>query len=274
MMLLHLMIILMYLVSSAGYLVFLFAQKEWLNKAAYGSLAAGFALHTGRIAAAWIHLGYVPVQNLHHTLSFAAWTLAGAYLLLKYRYHLKILGLFAAPLTALIMIIASFVPDVAPAEPSSLFKSIWLVAHVIMIFLGDAALALACGTGILYLLQEHAIKTKSNRFFLRRLPSLQFLDFTGYSFVITGFTLLTIGLITGMVYAQAVWGHFWSWDPKEIWSGVTWLIYAALLHERLVAGWRGRRAAIMSIIGFAAVLFTFFGVNFFLEGHHDVFTRW
>lgn len=271
---LHLLIILFYLLSSMGYLIYLFAQKEWLNRTAYGSLAVGFLLHTGWIAVAWIHLGYPPVQNLHHTLSFAAWTLAGAYLMLKYRYRLKVLGLFAAPLTALIMLVSLFIPDVPPVEPSSLFKNVWLITHVVVIFLGDAALALACGTGILYLIQEHAIKTKSSRFFFRRLPSLQFIDITGYSFIIAGFTLMTIGLITGFVYAQAVWGRYWSWDPKEIWSVITWLIYAALLHERLVAGWRGRRAAIMAVIGFAAVLFTFLGVNFLLEGHHDVFTRW
>jgi ABC-type transport system involved in cytochrome c biogenesis permease subunit len=85
--------------------------------------------------------------------------------------------------------------------------------------------------------------------------------------------MLTIGLITGLVYAKSVWGRFWSWDPKEIWSGITWLIYAALLHERLAVGWRGRKAAIMAIIGFAVLLFTFFGVNFLLKGHHGVFTK-
>jgi ABC-type transport system involved in cytochrome c biogenesis permease subunit len=85
--------------------------------------------------------------------------------------------------------------------------------------------------------------------------------------------MLTFGLITGFVYAKAVWGRFWSWDPKEIWSGITWLLYAALLHQRLTVGWRGRRAAIMAIIGFAIILFTFLGVNFLLQGHHGEFTK-
>jgi ABC-type transport system involved in cytochrome c biogenesis permease subunit len=83
-----------------------------------------------------------------------------------------------------------------------------------------------------------------------------------------------VGLITGFIWAHVVWGRFWSWDPKEVWSGITWLIYAALLHERLVAGLRGRRAAVLAIIGFAAMLFTFLGVNLLLEGHHNEFTRW
>jgi len=84
---------------------------------------------------------------------------------------------------------------------------------------------------------------------------------------------MTVGLITGFVYAKALWGKFWSWDPKEIWSGITWLLYAALLHERLAVGWRGKKSAVMAIIGFAFLLFTFLGVNFFLKGHHGEFTQ-
>ncbi|MCG2830968.1 MAG: cytochrome c biogenesis protein CcsA [Desulfobacteraceae bacterium] len=110
-------------------------------------------------------------------------------------------------------------------------------------------------------------------FFFRRLPSLELLDTAGYTCIVVGFTMLTIGLATGLVYAKMVWGKFWSWDPKEVWSGITWLLYAALLHERLTVGWRGRKAAIMAIVGLAVLLFTFFGVNFLLKGHHGEFTR-
>ena len=159
---------------------------------------------------------------------------------------------------------------------SGLFKSIWLVLHVVVIFLGEAAFALACGTGILYLLQENAIKSKSrgSRFFFKRLPSLELLDSTGYHCIVAGFALLTFGLITGLVYAKTVWGRFWSWDPKEVWSMASWLLYAAVLHGRLASGWRGRRAAWMAIVGFIVLLFTFFGVNLLFEGHHGEFTQW
>ena len=265
-------IIFLYVLSSTGYILFLFAQKQQYHRMAYHAMLAGFAVHTVLIGYEFFRIGYLPAQNLHQTLLIAGWSLAGVYLLLKYRYRLNILGVFAAPLTTAIVIFAFWVPSVAVA-PTPLFKSLWLVVHIIIIFLAEAAMALACGTGILYLIQENAIKNKTNRFFLKRLPSLEFLDRTGYRFIVTGFTLLTIGLITGFVYAQLVWGKFWSWDNKEVWSVISWLIYAALLHGRLVSGWRGRRAAIMAIIGFAALLFTFFGVNFLLEGHHDEFTR-
>ncbi|MBS3757601.1 MAG: c-type cytochrome biogenesis protein CcsB [Desulfobacterales bacterium] len=266
-------IIFLYMLSSAAYLGFFMMQNKILQPIAYSVLMGGFLLHTGLMGYQYVQIGQMPVQNLHQTLSFAAWALAGVYLLLRYRFHLKILGAYTAPLTTLMMIVAFCVPQTTET-PSTILNSIWLIIHVAIIFIGEAALALAGGTGGLYLLQEHAIKTKNTRFFFKRLPSLEFLDSAGYMFIITGFTLLTVGLITGFIYAEKVWGKIWSWDPKEIWSVITWLIYAALLHERLVAGWRGRRAAIMAIIGFAALIFTFFGVNFFLEGHHNEFTRW
>jgi cytochrome c-type biogenesis protein CcsB len=170
------------------------------------------------------------------------------------------------------MVIAARFPN-APDQMNKTLNNLWLVVHVVAVFIGEASFALACGVGLLYLLQEHAIKSKKHGFFFRRLPSLELLDTTGYACILTGFAMLTFGLITGFVYAKAVWGRFWSWDPKEIWSGITWLLYAALLHQRLTVGWRGRRAAIMAIIGFAIILFTFLGVNFLLQGHHGEFTR-
>ncbi len=266
-------IILLYLLSAMGYVAFLFSQKAWFHRISYGMLLAGFLVHTGVILYKIAVIQTIPVYNLHQTLSFAAWTLAGVYLFLKYKFRLNILGAYVAPLVTAIMAIVFSLPE-SPVHHGTLFNNLWLICHVVFIFIGEAALALACGAGVLYLIQEHAIKSKTSRFFRKRLPSLEFLDTTGYVFIFTGFTFLTIGLITGFIYAQQVWGRFWSWDPKEIGSGITWLIYAALLHERLVAGWRGRRAAIMAIIGFAAVVFTFLGVNLLLEGHHEPFTKW
>ncbi len=262
-----------YLAGTIGYLVYLFAQKEAYHRAAYALILAGFLTNTGLIVAEYLQDANIPVRNLHETLVFAAWVLTGVFLLVRYQSGLKILGVFAAPLITIMTAAALYVPDTAVVIKTP-FDNVWLVVHVILVFIGEASLALACGTGILYLIQEHSIKGKRLRFFFKRLPSLDLLDGTGYAFIVLGFSSLTVGLITGFVYARSVWGHFWSGDPKEVWSGITWLIYAALLHERLVAGWRGRRAAIFAIIGFAAVLFTFFGVNFFLKGHHHAFTRW
>lgn len=267
-----LVVIICYMLSTIGYLSYLFLQKDYLQKTGFYLLAAGFLCHTAEIGYQFIQSGHFPVNNLHETLSLVGWTMAGVFLLFQDRFGLKILGVYAAPLITFAMVIAARLPDV-PKETGNLLKSMWLVTHVVAIFIGEAALALACGAGIMYLIQEHAIKSKHRGFFFRRLPSLELLDSTGYACIVTGFTMLTFGLITGLIYAKSVWGRFWSWDPKEVWSGITWLLYAALLHQRLTIGWRGRRAAVMAIIGFAVILFTFLGVNFFLKGHHGEFTR-
>ena len=198
--------------------------------------------------------------------------MTGVFLVARYKTGIKIMGIFAAPLVTLTMLAATQLPK-DPGQVRDVFNSFWLVFHVMAIFIGEAAFALACGIGLLYLLQEQEIKKKRHGFFYRRLPSLDQLDAAGYGSIIVGFSFLTLGLVTGFVYAKTVWGRFWGWDPKEVWSGITWLLYAVLLHERLAVGWRGRRSAIMAIVGFAVILFTFLGVNFLWQGHHTEFTK-
>jgi cytochrome c-type biogenesis protein CcsB len=261
-----------YLLSTAGYLAYLFLQKNYLQRTAFYLLMVGFLFHSVVICYGFIKSGHIPIHNLRETLFIAGWAVAGVFLIFQYKFNLKILGIYAAPLATLVMVIASQLPR-DPGQAKDIFNSFWLTFHVMTIFVGEASFALACGVGLLYLVQEHAIKSKNHGFFFRRLPSLDLLDTTGYACIIVGFTMLTLGLVTGFVYAKSVWGKFWSWDPKEVWSGITWLLYAALLHQRLTIGWRGRRAAIMAIIGFAVIVFTFLGVNFLLQGHHGEFTR-
>lgn len=264
--------VLLYMLSAAAYLAFFFLQRKALERAGFFLILAGFLCQTAAIAADFVRQGHLPASNLRETLAFAGWTVAGAFLVLHVRYRLKVLGLVAAPFVTLITVVAAQLPD-SPAEAAALFKSFWLIAHVTVIFVGESAFALAAGVGGLYLLQEGSIKFKKRRFLLKRLPSLDLLDSAGYACIVIGFTMMTLGLISGFVYAKAVWGRFWSWDPKEVWSGITWLFYAVLLHERLAVGWRGRKSAIMAIVGFAFLVFTFLGVNLLLEGHHQEFTR-
>ncbi len=262
----------LYGTSTFAYFVYFFKQNQTLQKKAFFLLAAGALTHFLGTTISSVAMGTLPVHNLQQTLLTAALMVSGVFIMMKQRFDLKVLGLFAAPLILIMMLTALILPG---SEPSNvmLLKGFWLIAHVTMIFAGEAALALACGAGILYLIQEKSIKEKRRGFFYSRLPSLDLLDNTSYTSVVTGFTLLTAGLITGLIYAKTVWGAFWRWDPKEIWSAVTWLIYAALLHGRLTSGWRGRKSAIMTVLGFAVLLFTFFGVNMLIGGHHQTFTK-
>ena len=263
----------LYSLSTVAYIAFLFMQKKAMHRYGVWLLSAGLAVHTLSIGTQAFATGHFPVNTLRDTLSFAGWGVAGVFLLFHYRYRVKVMGIFAAPLAAAIMMVVATMPATAVAAKPML-KSLWLVSHVTFIFIGEAGLALACGLGVLYLTQEKAIKSKKPGFFFRRLPSLDQLDTAGYGCILGGFIMMTLGLILGVVYAKTIWGRFWSWDPKEVWSGISWLLYAAMIHMRLSVGWRGRRSAIMAIFGFAAVLFTFLGVNLFLSGHHGEFTRW
>ena len=265
-------VVVLYVLSAAGYLIFLFRQKERFNLAGFYLLLAGFGLHTIFILYGFIRAGYLPVHNLGETLSIAGWAIAGLFTLLQVKYNLKILGVYAAPLAAAATVAAALL-FTEPVQADKILESYWLFFHIVTVFMGDAAFALACGLGIIYLVQERTIKNKTHGFFFKRLPSLEFIDSTAYACVVIGFTLLTIGLFTGFIYAKTVWGRFWSWDPNEVWSGITWLLYAALLHGRVSLGWRGKKAAIMAIIGFVVLMFTFFGVNFLLTGHHGPFTK-
>lgn len=264
--------ILLYMASTAAYLLFLFLQKNRFFLAGKLLLSAGFLLNFSAFGYLFLQSGHFPARNLHQTLLFSSAVLSGAFLVFQFRFRLKILGVYVAPLAATMVTIASFLPSEA-GQNSALFKSFWMVIHLATVFCGYAAFTLAFGIGILYLMQEKSIKSKHHGFFYKRLPSLDLLDSAGYACIVAGFTLLSIGLASGFIFAKTVWGRFFSWDPKEVWSCIVWLVYGAIIHGRLAVGWRGRRAAIMAIIGFLLLLFTFFGVNFLLEGHHGEFTR-
>jgi cytochrome c-type biogenesis protein CcsB len=136
-------------------------------------------------------------------------------------------------------------------------------------FLGDGMFAVTFIAGIMYLIQEYQIKNKKFGSLYARLPSLETLDSISRHSLMYGFPLLTIGMITGAIYAQHALGSYWRWDPKEVWSLITWLLYAALLHERLAVGWRGRRAAFMAIFAFLVLIFSFVGVSVWLSDYHS-----
>lgn len=262
----------LYILGAGGYIVFIVVQEKNIHKIASKILLGGFIFHTISLVLRYIEVGHMPVASLPESLSFFAWATVGAYLLIQLRYNIMVLGSFVSPIATVLMLISFLLPrEVTPVSPT--LKSLWLTIHVGTAFIGNGAFALAFCASIMYLIQERQIKSKKFGAFYHRLPSLSILDDLNYRCLILGFPMLTVGIVTGSIYAQYVWGTYWSWDPKETWSLITWLIYAALLHERLAVGWRGRRAAIMAIIGFMALLFTFLGVNYILKGHHE-FSRW
>ena len=166
------------------------------------------------------------------------------------------------------MAYASMSPNVSdriqPLIPA--LKSNWLIAHVITCFLGYAGFAIAFAISFMYLFKQRDVEGKSS--LLSYFPKPRVLDELTHQMVMFGFLFLSIGIITGAVWANSAWGSYWSWDPKETWSLITWFIYATLLHARMMRGWYGKRIAYLAIIGFMAVIFTYFGVNY-LPGLHS-----
>ncbi len=166
------------------------------------------------------------------------------------------------------MLSSSVLPREINPSLNPVLKSYWLGIHTTLAFLGDAAFAMAAGVGVMYLIQERYVKSKHPGGLFQRLPSLQVLDELNYRLITLGFPLLTLAILTGVIWANTAWGSYWRWDPKEVWSLITWLIYALVLHLRLTVGWRGKKAAFLSIVGFILIIFTFFGVNLLLKGLH------
>jgi len=236
-----------------------------------GLIAQTFALILRWVESYKLGIGHAPLSNLYESLIFFAWATVLLYLIIEWRIKSRSLGAFVIPFAFLAIAYASFSPHVnsriQPLIPA--LQSNWLISHVLTCFFGYAAFTIACGLGLMYLLKGLG-EAGGSRPFLRLLPGREILDELSYHSIVIGFIFLTLGIITGSVWAYSAWGSYWSWDPKETWSLITWLIYAAMLHSRFVRGWRGKRMAIMSIIGFGSVLFTYFGVNY-LPGLHSYF---
>ena len=263
-----------YFLAFMAYLLGMVMNRAFFSRLGTYLSLLGFTAQTLAIILRWVEsykmgIGHAPLSNLYESLVFFSWTLMLLYLILEWRTKNRTIGTFVTPLAFLAMAYASFSPNISsqiqPLIPA--LKSNWLISHVITCFFGYAAFALSFGISIMYLLKRLDTAEKDNRF-LRLIPSTAILDDLNYQMIVIGFLMLTLGIITGSVWAHSAWGTYWSWDPKETWSLITWLVYASVIHTRLVKGWKGKKIAILSIVGFACVLFTYFGVNY-LAGLHS-----
>ena len=237
----------------------------WVTVFSAAGNAAGFILRW--LESYRLGIGHAPLSNQYESFIFFALVIAIIYLVIEQRYNARTLGAFAISFAFLTMAYASLPSisdNIQPLIP--VLKSNWLIVHVVTCFIGYGAFAISFCISIMYLLKHGRSKYKNS--LASYFPELTVLDELTYQMVMFGYLFLTIGIITGAVWANSAWGRYWGWDPKETWSLITWLIYAVLLHARLMRGWQGRRIAILSIVGFFAVLFTYFGVNL-LPGLHS-----
>jgi cytochrome c-type biogenesis protein CcsB len=267
----------LYLFGAVLYFIHLAFRAERLGKFASGAAWVTLMIQTAAILLRWVEsyqmgIGHIPLSNMYESLVFFSWCIALLYLLWERKLKSRVFGALALPFAFAFNAYASLAPGISakidPLIPA--LQSNWLHAHVITCFLAYSSFALSCAVGIIYLIklrkkEEAGPGGRGGGLF----PALDSLDELIYKTIVVGFPLLTIGIVTGAAWANYAWGAYWSWDPKETWSLITWFVYAIFLHARITRDWRGKRTAILSILGFIAVIFTYFGVNYLLSGLHS-----
>ncbi|HUK40555.1 MAG TPA: c-type cytochrome biogenesis protein CcsB [Candidatus Acidoferrales bacterium] len=242
-----------YLFATGSFLTYIFLLKDSVSKLSPWILFCGFVLHTLALSVRFFQIGFAGIAEFREALSSFSWLMVAGYLLVQLKYRLTVLGSIIAPL-ALLMTLAAFAFGADAGELPPGLQSFWLPVHVTLAFLGNAAFALAFGVSLIYLLQEHHLKQKRMTSLMKRFPSLESLDRLNYVLLVWGFPLMTLGILSGSLWAGTHWGNYWSWDPRQISSGIAWLFYGALLHGRITAGLRGRKAALLTMVGFCVVL--------------------
>lgn len=239
----------------------------------------------------WISEGYFPLSNLYESLIFLSWGISFIHLIIEYKTQSRLIGAIATPLMFFLSGFSSLtlptdMQKALPLVPS--LQSNWLMMHVSMMMVSYATLILGSLLSILYLafvsfsgqnsqvvIETSTGSTSSASVISSSIPStsklslLQTVDIWSYRIIGLGFPFLTIGIISGAVWANEAWGSYWSWDPKETWALITWLVFAIYLHSRLLKGWQGKQAAILGSCGFFVIWICYLGVNFLGKGLHS-----
>ncbi|MEW6379093.1 MAG: c-type cytochrome biogenesis protein CcsB [bacterium] len=263
-----------YIVATLVYATFLAIKSEKIGSLATGTATLGLLIHTAALIVRTVAsyrqgIGQPPFTNLYSSMVFFSWAIILTYLILEFKFKQKAIGVFVTPIAFILLAVTTLLSDqIEPLVPA--LQSNWLLSHVVTCFFGYAAFAVACGISIMYLVRIYYEERGAGQVgVLQILPSSELLDELAYKAIVIGFPFLTIGIITGAAWANYAWGTYWSWDPKETWSLITWFVYAAFLHARFAAGWKGKRTAVLSIVGFLFVLFTYLGVSWLLPGLHS-----
>jgi cytochrome c-type biogenesis protein CcsB len=254
-----------YSIACLLYVSFITFEKKNISSIAMGFMGLGLLLQTVAIVLRAVMEHHLPLTNMYEYLSLFAWFAAIFYFGALKVYKQQIIGAFISPVIFMLIASASLLPKDATMKLVPALHSYWLQIHVSLAAFGEAAFAVGFAANIMYLLKKWLPESSK---FGKRMPDLKKLDLISYKAVTIGYPLFTVGaLFAGAIWAEQAWGSFWSWDPKEVGSAVVWFVYTAYLHARLVRGWIGTRAVVLSSIGFLCTLLTFFA-NLLLGGLH------
>ena len=258
-------VMLLYFSAMILYFVFIAARKETLSRIAVIVQAAGFLLHTAALVFRGIGAGRLPLTNQYEFATSFAWGLCLVSLIFVIRFRFPVLGAFASPVMFLVIGYAAMqsreVHELMPA-----LRSNWLGFHVSTAIIAYGSFGVSFVLAVIFLLRD---RMTEGGFLDQHIPDREMLDIISYRSISLGLLFLTFTILTGAIWAERAWGSYWSWDPKETWSLITWIIYAIYLHLRIRRGYEGRAAAVFAAAGFVCVLFTYIGVNTFLPGVHS-----
>lgn len=252
----------LYIVATVSFLSYSLRRSEALSNVSLGITAAGFTSHTVALTVRMAGASSSAPPSFSDALSFFSWMIILVFLSVEFRHRIHVLGSFMVPLALVSLISAAALPETAPTlQP--VFKTLWF--HVTLSMLGAVGFTVAFVAGVMYLIQDRLLKSKQFNVLYSKLPALDFLDYLNQQSIVLGFPLLTLGIVTGAISAQFARGSYVSWNPEQTWALVTWLFYFIVLLGRLTVGWRAKRAAYLTVIGFACVILTLVGVV--LKGH-------
>ncbi|MEU4286501.1 c-type cytochrome biogenesis protein CcsB [Nocardiopsis dassonvillei] len=249
------------------------ASQSVLGKIALGVTTFGFVMGVAQIIARGLAAGRWPWGNMFEFVVALCLVAVGGLLFASYRYQARFLGAFVlVPVLVLLGIgVRWLYVDPGPLIPA--LHSYWVPIHVTATIIAGGAFMVSGAAGVTYLVAHRAEARRAlgERVagIAGRLPSPELLDRISHRFILFAFPLWTFGIIAGSIWADEAWGRFWGWDPKEVWSFISWVIYAAYLHARATGGWRGPKATWINVVGFATILFNFFAVNYMFSGLHS-----
>lgn len=255
----------LYLISMVLYFIFFVMKKEKAGRIGDWTMAAAFVVHSAAMLTRGIGAGRLPLTNQYEFATSFAWGICLCYLMFLWRYKFRALGTFVTPVIFLIIGYAAMqsreVRELMPA-----LRSNWLGIHVSSAIISYGAFGVSFAVSLIFLLRRGM---EGNSFWREHIPEPERLDLISYRAVSLGFLFLSFVIVSGAIWAERAWGSYWSWDPKETWSLVTWIIYAIYLHLRVSRGWKGKSAAVFAVLGFVCVIFTYIGVNTLLPGIHS-----
>jgi cytochrome c-type biogenesis protein CcsB len=248
------------------------ARAGRLGRTAVSLTVLAFALHLGAVVTRGISAGRPPWGNMYEFSLAGSLAVTGAFLVLLTRKDIRYLGTFVVLPVLLTLGLAVSVLYTESAQLVPALKSVWLLIHVTAAMIASGIFTIAFAQSICFLVQEHRERVPAELrgpSFMDRMPSAAALDRSAYKMHAFAYPIWTFAIIAGAIWAENAWGRYWGWDPKETWAFITWMVYTAYLHARSTAGWKGRRAAYLAMLGYSTFLFNYLVVNIWLVGFHS-----